>query len=146
MKKQLLLPALLIAALSATFVSCKKDDNSTSNNASRKDMVVGNWNFTGIGTDDNNNNALDVAEYDSTFTGLISKVNFNADGSGKAVTAFGDQPFTWSIQNNDTEIRTIETDNGTSDTTVTVITTLTQSRFESYIKGSTPKDFTLLTK
>ncbi len=150
MKKQLLLSALLLASLSATFVSCKKEDKEKS----RKELITGAWTVKGAGADANNNGTLEESEYDPLFKQLSGanvavKQTFNADGNGNLSFVIpllgGDTTnFTWSLADNDQTLRIME--EGDSTATDATITTLEQNKFEYAEKTGNPHTIIQLTR
>ena len=99
---------LSIAAVSAFFVGCKKDDDNT---LTRRQMIVGNWDLSQFGFDANNNGVLDQGEtapassatVDGTFT-------FNDNGTATATATFlGDTDTVsgnWALVNSDSWLMT----------------------------------------
>ncbi len=151
MKKQFLLSALLLASLSATFVSCKKDKDPEK---SRKELITGAWTVSGVGEDANSNGTLEESEYDPLFKQLSSanvpvKQTFNADGNGNlsfVVPLLGGDTlnFTWSLVDNDQTLRVMQ--EGDSTATDATITTLEQNKFEYSEKTGNPRTIFLLTR
>ena len=89
MKKQLLLPALLTATLSATFVSCKKDKTER-----RSDLLTGTWTQKESGTDENGNGQLDAVENNFGAGGEKSAITFRQDGSAIIESEYNGQKST----------------------------------------------------
>ncbi len=151
MKKHFLLPALLIASLSATFVSCKKDKDPEK---SRKDLITGTWTVSGLGKDANNNGSLEESEYDPTFKqlagfGVSPKQTFMADGSGTitaTIPLLGDTTvrFNWALADEEQTIR-IKSENDTAFADAT-ISKLDNSSFEYREKDDSSRNVVKLTR
>ncbi len=143
MKRYLLLSTILLAALSMTSLSCKKDSDA---GKSRANLILGTWVVTGSGADENNNNILEPAERNAALTGFTLRRTYNAGGSGGAEVMvsgqlFSKTPFTWSLTDND---QTLRMASGSTDEVV--ITLLTETQLAYYEKGSNPHQLTILTR
>ena len=151
MKKHILLSALLIASVSVTFVSCKKDKDPEK---SRKDLITGTWTVSGLGKDANNNGTLEEAEYDPTFKqlaafGVSPKQTFVTDGSGTitaTIPLLGDTTvrFNWSLVESDQTIQIKSEDDAASgDFTITKLDNVS---FEYLGKNDSSRNVVKLTR
>ena len=128
--KKILIPVALLLAATTAVTSCKKDDNATK---SRHDMFVGNWKPHQIGVDANGNGIWDANEKVIDSNAEVSFVMFKGDGTG-TITSDSDGipvvfPMTWTLQNNESDLRLLSSIFGNSDTIIQKIVSIDESTF-----------------
>jgi len=131
--------AIAVAAMAVlSFSSCKKDDDNNGPTG-RAAQVVGTWTPTFEGLDDNQNGIWEASE--KTPATLAGTLKFESNGTG-SVTLQG-VPFgtlTWSLMNNDNDLRVIQTLTGFgTDTTYFNIVSLTAN--EAIVRDTTVTPF-----
>lgn len=134
MNKMILRPLVAVCALGAVFAaSCSKSD---SNNPSRRDMLIGNYYIYQTGNDSNSNGAFDASEKITTTPGVDrDSIAFKADGTGSTKMLGMPLAFSWTLENNDNNIKItipgIDTVTAgilsVSSTSVTVITDISKT-------------------
>ncbi len=142
MKKSLLFSAFVLTAFSATFVSCKKEDNQKS----RQELIVGTWNIAASGLDSNKNNILDPSESDTPDSLEIGRLLFNANGSG--ISEYGtignsleQERFNWTLSPDGKTLRIEQVF-----TFNHVVTELTQNRLAYYFEENGNHYFEIFTR
>jgi hypothetical protein len=117
MKKVIIGMCLLLAA----FLSCNQKSGS-----SVKDNIVGKWKVVKDATDLNGNGKIDANEEVTDTANADFLLIFDANGSF-TITAAGIQvaEMTWTLENDNTVVRTIDTSSGARDTTYQHIDNIT---------------------
>jgi len=105
MKNSVKLFVSIIAIGMIALTSCKKGKNDLSNKA----RLVGKWKMVKVATDANNNNVIDASELVTAPDSVKASFTFNSDETGDLSTdiiGFSlSFPFTWSLTNNDQDLK-----------------------------------------
>lgn len=145
MKKHFI-PVALIAALMAVTVlpSCKKKEDDPT----RAQMLVGTWKLSQQGDDTNGDGVWQDSERQAVPADEMATTEFKSDGTGTLTVALFPVPipFTWSLQNNDTELKGTTTFMGQSETTVETIVSMSSTDLVTKTSDSSGTFFTALKK
>lgn len=134
---------IAIVVFAATFGACKKKDNGPA----RQQLMVGTWNLNAYGQDDNMNGTLETPEYDTIPAGIALIQTYRSDGTGMFTTNAGSLStstnVTWVLMNNEMNLRVVTSE---GDTTMAVVSKLTEHELQGYDPGADPRLVFLLTK
>ncbi len=122
--------------------ACKKESNTPSGPLTKTDLLIGKWTAKASGTDLNNNDSLEVSEYESMPAGLIVYQTFTADKRAFIdVTSYGKtvltDNFMWELTDNDQKLLRISD----GDTLVHFIKSFTPNQITGLIKFSSGTEY-----